>query len=64
MAKRRAPDMSVAGLKVVITAGAAGIGRVIAEAFADGGAEVQVCDVAKDALADLKKNRPDIQGHV
>ncbi len=64
MAKRKAPDMSVAGLKVLISAGAAGIGRVIAEAFADGGAEVQVCDIAKDALADLKKNRPDIQGHV
>src|SRR6185436_20037019 len=64
MAKRKAPDMSVTGLKVLITAGAAGIGRAIAEAFADGGAHVEVCDVAKDALADLKKNRPDIPGHL
>ena len=54
MAKRKAPDMSVAGLKVLVTAGAAGIGRVIAEAFADGGAHVEVCDVSKEALAALK----------
>ena len=64
MAKRRAPDMSVAGLKVLVTAGAAGIGRVIAEAFADGGAHVEVCDVSKEALAALKKARPDIPGHL
>ena len=64
MAKRKAPDLSVAGLKVLITAGAAGIGRVIAEAFADGGAHVEVCDVAKEALAALKKARPDITGHL
>ncbi|MSP49143.1 MAG: SDR family oxidoreductase [Alphaproteobacteria bacterium] len=64
MAKRKAPDLSVAGLKVLITAGAAGIGRAIAEAFADGGAHVEVCDVAKEALADLKKARPDIPGHL
>jgi NAD(P)-dependent dehydrogenase (short-subunit alcohol dehydrogenase family) len=64
MAKRTGPDLSVKGLKVLITAGAAGIGRAIAEAFADGGAHVEVCDVAKDALADLKKARPDIPGHL
>ena len=64
MAKRKAPDLSVAGLKVLITAGAAGIGRVIAEAFADGGAHVEVCDVSKEALAALKKARADIPGHL
>ena len=64
MARKRTPDLSVAGLKVLVTAGAAGIGRAIAEAFADGGAEVQVCDVAKGALAALRKARPDIPGHL
>jgi NAD(P)-dependent dehydrogenase (short-subunit alcohol dehydrogenase family) len=64
MAKRKGPDLSVAGLRVIVTAGAAGIGRAIAEAFADGGAHVEVCDVARDALADLKKARPDIPGHL
>jgi NAD(P)-dependent dehydrogenase (short-subunit alcohol dehydrogenase family) len=64
MAKRNQPDLSVRGLKVVVTAGAAGIGRAIAETFADAGAQVHVCDVAKDALAALKKARPDITGHL
>lgn len=64
MAKRKAPDMSVAGLRVLVTAGAAGIGRVIAEAFADGGAHVEVCDVSKEALTALKKARSDIPGHL
>jgi hypothetical protein len=64
MVKRNAPNLSVAGLKVIITAGAAGIGRAIAEAFADGGSHVEVCDIAEDALADLKRARPDIPGHI
>jgi NAD(P)-dependent dehydrogenase (short-subunit alcohol dehydrogenase family) len=64
MARRKTPDLSVSGLKVLVTAGAAGIGRVIAEAFADAGAHVEVCDVAQDALRALKKARPDIPGHL
>jgi NAD(P)-dependent dehydrogenase (short-subunit alcohol dehydrogenase family) len=64
MAKRKAPDLSVKGLRVAITAGAAGIGRAIGEAFADGGAKVEVCDIDRAALADLKKSRPDIAGHL
>jgi NAD(P)-dependent dehydrogenase (short-subunit alcohol dehydrogenase family) len=58
------PNMSVRGLKVLVTAGAAGIGRSIAEAFADHGAAVQVCDISKSALADLKRDRGDIVAHV
>jgi NAD(P)-dependent dehydrogenase (short-subunit alcohol dehydrogenase family) len=53
-------ELSLAGLSAVVTAGAAGIGRAIAIAFADHGARVMVCDVDKRALADLKKARPDI----
>lgn len=39
------------GLRVAITAGAGGIGRVMADGFAAGGARVVVCDVDDAALA-------------
>lgn len=48
------------GLKVIVTAGAAGIGKAIAESFADRGAKVFICDVDDTALSDLKNKRPDI----
>ncbi|MFN3616169.1 MAG: SDR family oxidoreductase, partial [Rubrimonas sp.] len=41
------------GLRVLITAGAGGIGRVMAQAFRDAGARVHVCDVDEAALARL-----------
>ncbi len=47
------------GLRVVVTAGAAGIGRVIAEAFDEAGARIYVCDVSSDALDACKKDHPD-----
>lgn len=40
------------GLRVLVTAGARGIGRAIAGAFAEDGARVHVCDVNADALAE------------
>ncbi len=46
-------DMGLQGARVIVTAGAAGIGREIAAAFAGEGARVQVCDVDAAALADL-----------
>jgi short-subunit dehydrogenase involved in D-alanine esterification of teichoic acids len=49
-------------LRVIITAGAAGIGRVIATGFADAGAEVHVCDVDHDALEKLGRDYPAIVG--
>lgn len=48
------------GLKVLVTAGAAGIGRAIAEAFADRGDQVHVCDVSEDALDALAAEHPGI----
>lgn len=41
------------GLKVLVTAGANGIGLVIAKAFKEAGATVHVCDVDEAALASL-----------
>ena len=38
---------------VMISAGAAGIGRVIAETFLDHDCHVHVCDVDEDAISDF-----------
>ncbi len=48
-------------LRVFVSAGASGIGRAIAEAFADNGARVWVCDVSEDALSTIQAERPDWQ---
>ena len=46
-------DLEIAGLRVMISAGAAGIGLEIARAFVREGARVHVCDVDREALAGL-----------
>jgi len=46
-------NLSATGLRVLVTAGAAGIGRAIAQTFVDNGARVHVCDVDEKALAGL-----------
>lgn len=46
-------DLQLNGARVIVTAGAAGIGREIALAFREEGAEVWVCDVDAAALADM-----------
>jgi NAD(P)-dependent dehydrogenase (short-subunit alcohol dehydrogenase family) len=43
------------GLRVLVTAGAAGIGRAIAGAFVEDGARVHVCDINETALAECRK---------
>ena len=46
--------------RVMITAGAAGIGLAIAKAFASQGAKVHICDVDETALAEAKAALPGI----
>ena len=46
-------------LKVLVTAGGNGIGRVIAESFASYGAQIHICDADNAALADVKASHPD-----
>jgi NAD(P)-dependent dehydrogenase (short-subunit alcohol dehydrogenase family) len=53
-------DLDIKGLRVLVTAGAGGIGREIARAFVAEGAKVHVCDVDDRALADLKASDPAI----
>jgi NAD(P)-dependent dehydrogenase (short-subunit alcohol dehydrogenase family) len=45
------------GLRVLVTAGAAGIGRTIAQAMTDAGARVHVCDVSEQALKALRRKK-------
>ena len=53
-------NTSAKGLRVLVTAGAGGIGLAIARAFADAGARVFVCDVDDIALQSLAAARPNI----
>ena len=50
--------------RVVITAGGAGIGRVVALAFHAAGARVAVCDIDAGAIAKLAEIEPEIMGRV
>ena len=43
-------EVKMKGQRVLITAGAGGIGRVMAETFVEAGAKVHICDVVKSAL--------------
>ena len=45
--------------RVLVTAGAAGIGRVIAERFLQNGARVAVCDVDPAAVQEFQAAHPD-----
>jgi len=53
-------ETSAKGLRVLVTAGGSGIGRVIAKTFLDHGARVHVCDVDEKALKELKKEVPSV----
>ncbi len=53
-------DLGITGLRVLITAGASGIGLHTALAFAREGARVQVCDIDEAALEALRSGHPEI----
>src|SRR3982750_2174553 len=53
-------DLNLAGLHVLITAGASGIGLEIARAFVREGARVHVTDIDRAALDSLAESDPDV----
>jgi NAD(P)-dependent dehydrogenase (short-subunit alcohol dehydrogenase family) len=53
-------DLAMKGKRVVVTAGAQGIGLAISEAFVAMGAEVHMCDVSTEFLADARRRLPDV----
>ena len=57
-------DLGLRGARVIVTAGAAGIGREIALAFREEGARVLVCDIDPDAVAAFAAEAPDAGAEV
>jgi NAD(P)-dependent dehydrogenase (short-subunit alcohol dehydrogenase family) len=53
-------EFSAKDLRVLVTAGAAGIGHAIARTFIDHGARVHICDIDEKALAATKKQLPTV----
>ena len=49
-------DLRLDGKRVILTAGAAGIGRVTLQTFLDAGADVFICDIDDNALNDIRSN--------
>ncbi len=52
-------DLAIRGLRVLVTAGASGIGLASARAFAREGARVHVCDVDQGALSAIAASDPE-----
>jgi NAD(P)-dependent dehydrogenase (short-subunit alcohol dehydrogenase family) len=53
-------NLDIHGLRVIVTAGASGIGLATARAFAQEGARVAICDVDRDALAAVAASDPSL----
>ena len=51
-------DLGIKDLRVLVTAGAGGIGLEIARSFVREGAKVHICDVDEKALLDCRKSDP------
>ena len=51
-------ELRADGKRVLVTAGASGIGRAIAEVLLDAGAKVHICDIDEAALAGFRQARP------
>jgi len=52
------------GLRVLVTAGASGIGRAIVGAFVESGARVHICDISKETLAQCAKELPQVSSTI
>ena len=50
--------------RVIVTAGASGIGRAIAEHFLASGAKVHICDISQEALDDVLSSNPGMHGSI
>ena len=57
-------DILVKNLKVIISAGGSGIGKVILERFHAQGAKIATCDINPDLVKTLKDDYPDIYAEV
>jgi len=57
-------ETSAKGLRVLVTAGGSGIGRVIARTFLEHGARVHICDVDEQSLKKVKTELPAISQSV
>jgi len=55
-------QFSLPGKRVVVTAGANGIGLEIARAFAAAGSKVLVCDIQRESIERLATSLPDVHG--
>ena len=53
-------DLSLNSARILVTAGASGIGRSIVHAFLREGARVHTCDIDATALAELKQELPQV----
>jgi NAD(P)-dependent dehydrogenase (short-subunit alcohol dehydrogenase family) len=53
-------EYSAKGLRVLVTAGAAGIGRAIARTFVEHGARVHICDIEENALKEMSSLLPQV----
>ena len=53
-------DLGIGGLRVLVTAGASGIGLATTRAFVREGARVHLCDVDDTALRDAGRIDPDV----
>jgi NAD(P)-dependent dehydrogenase (short-subunit alcohol dehydrogenase family) len=53
-------NTSLEGSRVLVTAGAAGIGRAIVGLFHEHGARIHICDIDKEALERCRRELPDV----